>query len=276
MKLMCAAGFVATLLALPGIGLAQAPAASVAFEVASVKESSSVEIDGLFRRQPGRFIVTNLPVRSIIQYAYRIREYQLIDAPTWTARSYDINATIGNPSASDDDVRLMLQQLLADRFSLRIHRDQRDLPMYALVPARGDGRLGSQLVRADVDCDKLAAERASQPAGARGPNQPRSCAMFANAWLVRGFSQTMPQLAQVLETILRTRVVDRTGLTGRFNIDVQWAPKGSPGTEPGNGSVEDRAAMFTAFPEQLGLKIEPVRGRVDVVIVDSVQRPTPD
>jgi hypothetical protein len=102
--------------------------AQTAFDVASVKENSSGGLDGVFRREPGRFTVTNLSLEWIIQTAYGIRDYQLVNAPNWTKRRYDIAATFAPPDASQDEVRPMLQRLLANRFGLRVHREERRLP----------------------------------------------------------------------------------------------------------------------------------------------------
>jgi uncharacterized protein (TIGR03435 family) len=105
---------------------AQAPA----FDVASVKENSSGGMDGVFRRQPGRFTVTNLSLEWIIQNAYGIREYQLVNAPNSRKRRYDIAMTFTPADASQDEVRLMLHRVLADRFGLRVHREQRRFTLY--------------------------------------------------------------------------------------------------------------------------------------------------
>jgi uncharacterized protein (TIGR03435 family) len=86
----------------------------------------------------------------------------------------------------------------------------------------------------------------------------------------------MPQFSQLLEQIIGTPVFDETGLTGTFNIDARWAPSRDPSTEPGNGTPEELAAMFTALPEQLGLKLEPSRAPMDVLVIDHVERPTED
>ena len=110
-----------------------------AFDVASIKENSSGSGDGVFRRQPGRFIVTNLSLEWIIQTASGIREYQLVDAPNWTKRRYDIAATFAPPDASQDEVRLMLQRLLADRFGLRVRREERRLSLYELTQSSPGG-----------------------------------------------------------------------------------------------------------------------------------------
>ena len=115
-----------------------------AFEVASIKENRSGGMDGVFRRQPGRYTVTNLSLEWIIQTAFGIREYQLVNAPGWTRRRYDIAATFAPADASQDEVRLMLQRLLAERFGLRVHREQRRLTLYELTQSSA-GVLGPRL-----------------------------------------------------------------------------------------------------------------------------------
>jgi uncharacterized protein (TIGR03435 family) len=242
-----------------GQGLAPlAPAAST-FEVASVKESHSLEIDGVFNRTGGRFIASNLELRSLIQYAYRIREYQLVNVPEWAnSTRYSIEATVADASASNDAVRAMVQNLLAERFGLRTHREQRDLPMYALVVARDDRRLGAQLVPVEIDC-------ATAP-----------CNAFVTTASFRATGTLLNGFVQQLELILHAPIVDRTALTGRFNINVRWSPPGGPAADPRDASVEQRAAIFSALPEQLGLRLQSVRGPVEVVVIDSLARPTPD
>lgn len=240
------------------------------FDVASVKESPSVTLDGVVHQNPGRFTVENLPLRDVIQYAYRIREYQPIGSPGWISRTnFNINATFTNASASDDDVRVMVQRLLSERFGFRAHRETRELPIYVLAVARGDGKLGPNLVRSDVDCDRLAAERFVQP-----NTSPRPvCSMLVTSTFVRGSSRTMSQFARALENVLRTPIVERTGLAGHFNIDVRWAAPRPP-SEPGDVTAEDVGALFTALREQLGLKLDSRKGPVEMLVIDHVEWPT--
>jgi uncharacterized protein (TIGR03435 family) len=230
-----------------------------AFDVASVKNSSSLEMDGFFNQTGGRFTVTNLALRSIIRYAYRVNDYQMISVPGWAhSTRYNIEATFVDAPTSNDDVRAMLQNLLAERFGLRSHREQRELPMYALVVAREDRRLGPQLVPVDTDCAIA------------------QCNAFVTTSFFRASGTLLSGFVQQLEMILHEPIVDRTGLTGRFNIDVRWAPQGDRGIDPADATVEQRAAIFTALPEQLGLRLQPIRGPVDVIVIDSLGRPTPN
>ena len=113
---------------------------------------------------------SNTPLRFLILYAYQLLDHQLIGAPEWTSLTgFDITATYPPGKVSTDhDVRLMLQGLLSDRFGLTVHREQREVPTYALILTRKDGRLGPRLLRSDVDCEKwLAGKRPKVDAGGR-------------------------------------------------------------------------------------------------------------
>jgi uncharacterized protein (TIGR03435 family) len=233
------------------------PTQSPAFEVASVKESESLELDGVFRSTPGRFTVTNLSVRWILRYAFRLRDYQVIGAPGWTETRYQIDARFADTSASDEQVRRMVQRLLADRFALRARREQRTIPVYELKKVRGDGTLGPKLTQSRNDC------------------QNRYC-MFQTDGSIKGFGRTMAQLTPLLDAVIKGPVVDRTGLTGTFDFDLAWGDAGDPTKDPSDQTPEGRAALLTALREQLGLTLEATRAPYDVLVVESISRPTPN
>ena len=253
------------------------------FDVASVKENTSVsDTGGISRATPGRLRITNTPLRFVLLDAFELLDHQLIGAPEWTESArFDIIATYAVP-ATEQDGRAMLRQLLADRFGLVTHRERRELPMYALVMARKDRALGPQLVRSDVDCEKWIAEKRPQ-AGAGGPSrvapggQRPACMMIASRRFITAGTRTIAQLSTSLQALTGRPVVDRTGLTGTFDFDVQWTsgtiapPVGANATAP-----DDGPSIFTALQEQLGLRLESTRGPFDVVVIDSVKRPTPD
>src|SRR5687768_11059817 len=125
-----------------------------AFDVASVKESTSLEEDGFVRFDRGRFTVTNLSARWMVRWAYRLSDYQIIGAPGWTETRYDVAATYSPPQAPAPDVRVMAQRLLAERFSMRARLDQRTIRVYELVRATKDARLGPALTPASGDCTR--------------------------------------------------------------------------------------------------------------------------
>jgi uncharacterized protein (TIGR03435 family) len=149
---------------------------------------------------------------------------------------------------------------------LRVHREPRAIPVYALVAARDTRQLGPQLTRSATDCSQPA-----PPATDGARPQPR-CVIFAGASIIRGFARTMPQLAERLEEIVGAPVLDRTELQGVFDFDLRWGTEGT--RDPSIQSPEDLASLFTALQEQLGLKLQSTHGQYDVVVVDSVARPT--
>jgi uncharacterized protein (TIGR03435 family) len=163
----------------------------------------------------------------------------------------------------------MLRTLLAQRFKLAVHRETKTLPIFELVRARRDGAMGPQLHRANVDCEPLLASQ---------PETRERCILYAlpsGMLMLRG--QTMGAFANALTQLLNRTVVDRTGLSGGFDADAQFDPKGLPGMlqlRPEEQPPNDAASLDTALKEQLGLKLESNRGPVNVLIIDHVEHPT--
>jgi uncharacterized protein (TIGR03435 family) len=153
----------------------------------------------------------------------------------------------------------MMQSLLEERFALKAHRETREGPVYRLVLAKQDGTLGPQLLKSNSECgDKPPASVpwALQACHARtGPAD-----MIMGATLFSG-------LTNALESLVDRRIIDETGLSGRFDVKLEWSR---------DQSDVERPSIFTAIQEQLGLKLEPARGPISVVVIDSISRPTPD
>jgi uncharacterized protein (TIGR03435 family) len=187
----------------------------------------------------------------------------------------------------------MLRALLAERFGLRIRTETREQPILALVAANADGRLGPRLTRANADCEPiLAARRAGgtpPPAPRPGTVAPCVVQFFRNR-ITLG-SQPLAELADYLSASVRRHVVDRTGLTGLFDLELTWTPDQPPPADTpdrivvggvdidltGGAKVDPNGAgMLTALREQLGLRLESARGPVDVLVIERVERPTPD
>jgi uncharacterized protein (TIGR03435 family) len=264
------------------ITAAQSPQPS--FDVASVKENTSGSgSGGIAAPTPGRWRITNTPLRFIVLEAFGLRDHELIGAPDWThSTAFDITATYAaDPARTLQDTRAMLQTLLADRFGLQTHRETRELPIYSLVMARQDGALGPQLVRSTIDCEQWIAEKRPRlGAGSPSPVVPGGkrpvCQLVATRRLISAGTQTMQQLTGPLQSFTGRPVVDRTGLAGAFDFDLQWtsgpvAP--APGAPP---AADDGPSIFAALQEQLGLRLEPGRGPFEVVVIDEIHRPTPD
>jgi uncharacterized protein (TIGR03435 family) len=261
---------------------AQSPQPS--FDVASVKENTSGSgVGGIAPPTPGRWRITNTPLRFIVLEAFGLRDHELIGAPEWTeSTAFDITATYSaEPARTLQDTRAMLRTLLADRFGLKTHRETRELPTYTLVVARKDGALGPQLVRSTFNCDQWVAENRPQTtAGKPSPLAPGGrrpvCRMLANRSFIAAGTQTMQQLANVLQSLTGRPVTNRTGLAGAFDFDLQWT-NGPVGPAPGAAPPpDDGPSIFTALQEQLGLRLESGRGPFEVVVIDAIRRPTPD
>ena len=252
------------------------------FEVVSVKpHASRTGPSKISSDDPGRFMATNTPLWFLILYAYEIPEYQLIGAPDWTYEStFDIAGTYPNRrQPTDHETRVMLQNLLVERFSLKLHHEQRELPTYALVLARKDGRLGPQLQRSDVDCAKWAQEkRPNTDAGRPSPVSPSgkrpSCTMIATRTYLTGGARTMDDIAKTLHSMVSRPVADRTGLTGVFDVDLRWSRYDLTADAGTSDSANNSPSIFAALQEQLGLKLVPQREKFDVLVLDDVTRPT--
>ena len=289
-RLIAAAAF-CCLVAWPSAVPAQPPeGAKPQFEVSSVKQNLSENGDGKISSSiPDRFVATGYPVYFLIQYAYDLKGHQLAGAPDWTwDKLYDVVGKYPDERRpTDADVRLMLQGLLAERFGLKVHSEQREVPAYDLVLARKDGRLGPQLVKSDVDCVawmKLKRSRidGGGPSAVSPSGRRPECMILTTRKYITAGATNLHDLAGPLEALLDRPVVDKTGLTGGYDIDLQWDPAGMYADRPssaatnGTPSGPTGPSVFTAVEEQLGLKLVPGREKLDVVVVDQIKPADPN
>lgn len=247
----------ASLTALVGRLSAQAPSPVPTFEVASMKPSARQTGPGVnveWKITPGRVHYVNTLIREIMLRAYGIKGYQLV-APAWfDSDAWDIEATMPVDTTMQQ-VSLMFQQLLTERFQMVMHREQRDLPVYALTVASG----GIKMVEVP-------------PTKTTGLN---NTLLPAGGMRVNG-NVSMPVLIHFLQLQLRRPVVDMTGLTGVFAIQLDWTPgemerSGAP-SETGLDEVSAGPSLFTSVSETLGLKIDVRKTPVEVLVVDRAQR----
>jgi uncharacterized protein (TIGR03435 family) len=260
---------------------AQTPAPPrAAFDVVSVKPNASGERTMQLSLQPsGRLVAVNVPLQTLIQYAYQLQDYQMVGGPEWQRTDrFDIMATSSASMAAGAMVVMqpMIQSLLADRFRLIVHRESRDMPIFALVKAKSDGRLGPALTKSTVDCDAIrSAARPGVPQPLNASGQP-ACGMRitrGHAW--SGGFPVSNLLLWLSQTVQRT-VVDRTGLTGNYDADVTFTPDLPPGAQVDAPAAADPPSLFTALQEQLGLRLDAQRGPVDVLVIDSAEKPAED
>ena len=271
---------------------AQAPAPRLAFEVASVKPNAS---DGglvAIGYPGGRFSATNATLRMLVRNAFGLQDIQIEGGPSWmNSARFDIVAKPEGP-ATFSQMQAMLRTLLEDRLKLKSHTESKELPVYGLVMARSDRRLGAQLKAAGAECLQIAV-----PAGAPPPPPPppgpspvraaSECPSLFGLGSISGRRVTMARLAIGLSPSTNRIVLDQTGLAGDFDLDLHWTPDLSllprAGRAPGepvfiNGQALDPngPSLFTALQEQLGLKLESQRGPVEILVIDGAERPTED
>ena len=273
---------------------AQAPAVPAdkpKFEVASVRENTADDGKVMIGIQPGgRFTAVNVALWDLIRQAFAVQRTQIVGAPDWTETArYDIVAKAeseiprGGPGAPIGPLNFMMQDLLEDRFKLRAHRETRDMPIYALVLARSDKKFGASFQPSTVDCAAMRGRgsRAGGPPGPPPPGQRPICGMRMGPHEVSASGVPLVQFTQVLSQLTQRIVVDRTGLTGNFDIDLTFTPDRMPQGPPPPGvplpSIDPNGpSLFTALQEQLGLKLDSERAPVEVLVIDHVERPTPD
>jgi uncharacterized protein (TIGR03435 family) len=264
---------------LVAISLSAFAAQGVAFDVASVKPNTSGDgASTIGFEQGGRFLAVNMPVASLIQTAYAtsaVPRPQIVGGPAWIdSDRFDVGAvTDRNPS--QDQRLMMLRALLADRFKLAIHQETRELPIYNLVRSSPDGKLGDKLRVSDIDCDALR-NSGRMP----DPGQLRPCMMAFGLGSLHVKGMTTSQFATGgLARLVNRPVFDRTGLGATvYDWALEWTPdqpsQVSGGTTPSNLGLP--SSIFSALQEQLGLKLESAKGPIDVLVIDHVEKPTPD
>jgi len=254
-----------------------------------VKPNKAADGNASIRRQPGgRFNSVNVPARFLITFSYQLQGFQLVGGPDWVANDrFDIIAKMEGdppptpPGAGPDPMMLAMRSLLADRFKLVMHKETRELDIYALVMAKPGGKPGAALKPTTTDCAGLAkASRSGAPPGPPGPSEPVRCGSRQSNGRIQFNGMPLALFANGISGQVGRMVIDRTGLTGNWDFELNFTPdrplgQQPPGAEP--PPVDPNApTLVTAIQEQLGLKLESTKGPVDVWVIDSIQQPIPD
>jgi uncharacterized protein (TIGR03435 family) len=257
------------------IAVAVAAMAAIAlsqeFEVASIKPNMSGDRRvGIQMAPGGRYVASGINTKFLIQQAYGVRDYQIQGGPRWLDTDrFDINAKAAGGEFKREHMGIMMQKLLADRFQLKIRRETKELPVYSLLVAKGGSKLKPRAAEGGE----------SRPMFRMGRGQ-------INAQNV-GMAMFVNELARQAGR----NVIDNTGLTGNFDVKLEWTPEpgqgggglfGGPAGPGGPGGDGPRPApadpngptLFTAIQEQLGLKLEPAKGPVEIIVIDSVEKPS--
>ena len=246
--------------------VAAVPAAkeSPAFEAASVRPTDPNRVGSTFNFAPGELQIGGGTLRKILETAYNLRTFQILGGPTWLdADRYDISArndaalNVLPKKQRNAEMRRGLQTVLADRFQLEVHRETREWPEYALVVAKGGNRLNP-------------------------PDDGVGNGINAGCGAMRGTRATMSDLAMVLSRQMERPVLDKTSLSGRYDFEMNYTPDNGCASRQPDGStansetLTDRPSIFTALQEQLGLKLESIKGPVEVIVIDRAERPGPN
>jgi bla regulator protein BlaR1 len=236
------------------IAFAQQPA-TPSFEVASVKPADPSDKPGFLHTAPGRMELDGVTVKMLIQQAWAISGYRIFGGPSWLdSTRYNIaaKAADGAGKLTLDQMRPMLQTLLTDRFHLVVHRETKELPLYRLVVSRNGKKF-------------------SESAASGEPQSRMSTGQIHDE------KASLDTLASQLGQQLGRFVVNQTGLRGDFALHLQWTP--DPGQNQGGDSDApppagaDGPSLFTALQEQLGLKLESSKGPVEVLVIDTAEKP---
>lgn len=236
------------------------------YEVISVKLDNPDQAPQMWASlQPDGYSAKGISLMFLLMYAYKIApDYRIIGAPAWwNDNRYDIQAKVGDsdlpafqelPYPQRD---AMVQQVLTERFKLKVHRETRIQPIYSLVVARQ-----GVLTEAPPPAD-------GKPVGMgmmRGRGDRAGQMVFTDF--------TTAVLARNLSGMLGRMVVDNTGLTGQYHADLHWTPDRGPRAGSNPGVDAEELSIFTALPEQVGLKLVPTKGPVEVLVIDHVELPS--
>jgi uncharacterized protein (TIGR03435 family) len=261
-------------LCLSALLVAQAP---LAFDVASIKPNNSGAVGEQVRFYPpsGRVQMTNVTVKRMIQNAYQLQDQQIAGGPGWIASEhFDIVANSDAANLTPQDRWMMVRALLAERFKLKMHTEMREQAVFALILARRDGQLGEHLKKSNTDCKAPTAPRTG-PIDLSVPNQCGVIMGGSGRMNFRGV--TMETLAAQLSARVGRSVVDRSGLEGRYDLDVEFSPQplqAGSAEAAADRPADTAASIYTAVQEQLGLKLESQKGSIQVTVIDSIEHPT--
>jgi uncharacterized protein (TIGR03435 family) len=264
------------------------------YEVASIKPSKP-QPGGMImmgsRPTPDGFTATNQTLKMLVQRAYGVNDYQVEGGPNWLGSDrYDIDAKMDGPAAdalqklTPEEQTIarqkMLQALLADRLKLTIHRDTKELPIYTLII----GKNGSKLQESKPDAANPSPDGSNGPGGRGG----RGISMIfdGGARSMTAKASPISNLVSTLSGSLGRPVLDKTGLTGKYDFTLKWSPDESQmqappgGAGPPNGPAPigspDSGAptLLIAIQEQLGLKLESGKGPVVLIVIDHIEKPS--
>jgi uncharacterized protein (TIGR03435 family) len=251
-----------------------------AFDVASVKPSVQGSREQMTIQPGGRLTVNGFPLQFLVAVSYRLAPFQMSGANGWMAsdrwsietKAEEVSSIPAwSPPYLPEVIAVRLRALLEDRFALKVHRETRELKAYTLTIAKN----GSRLITAD------APPPSTPQGGSAAERTPPPGSMAAGPGVIIASAVTMDQIVNYLNRIMDLPVIDKTGLTGHYNIRLRFAPESSrplSAPPPADGStpavnVAGDPSIFVALEEQLGLSLTSRKEAVEVLVIDSARRP---
>ena len=270
--------FAISLLNTLSLGVAQAPAATAGavgkqeaaaklpeFDAVSIKQHQDRNDGMSWRTTPDGFITVNCTLLNLIGSAYSIRGDLISGGPDWIRSSgFDVTAKVAGPEVEalkklrGRQRADMLRPMLADRFGVKVHEESKILPLYELVVSKNGPKLKpSPPIPPDPDA------RPGDP-----PISRMTMSMGPGEW--SGSHMTTGNIADNLAGIVGRTVLNKTGLTGQYEVNLKWSEEHGPA----NNDAETGPSIFTALQEQLGLRLEPGKGPTETLVIDHVEKPT--
>jgi uncharacterized protein (TIGR03435 family) len=238
------------------LAVACSVACAQSFEVASIHASEPGLRTGSVHTDPGVFSVHNMTLHFCIEWAYGVSPLQ-VSGPAWLNEvRFDINAKAADHNADDDHLRLMVRAMLADRFGLKVHHEQKEQQVFALTVAKNGPKFHSQGTK---DASRFTE---SARDGATGFSEDKTGAMADHV--------TMGDVANKVSELVNRIVIDKTGLSGRYDFRLDLTPYMTPDTDGAKADI--MSILFAGFNDQLGLKLEAGKESVDLLVVDAVSK----
>jgi uncharacterized protein (TIGR03435 family) len=260
--------------------VADAAAKAPEFDVVSIrpnKDTAQMSGNGTFRMRtvnratPDGYSASNVDLKSLIANAYGVRPDQISGGPGWTdSDHFDVEAKVVPADGAalqpptKEQRNLMLRSMLADRFKLAVHNETKEAPIYEMVIAKGGSKFQD------------AKPGDSNPNGTKGPDgvaRP-GMTMSMGPGHLKGSAMQLAALTTWLSSQLGRPIVDKTGLTGKYDIDLHWTPDPGPGSVDATSTDASGPSIFTAVQEQLGLKLVSTKGPIDTLVIDHAEQPS--
>jgi uncharacterized protein (TIGR03435 family) len=271
----------------PALG-ADANAVLPKFEVATIKPTKDDDGRTMMMFTPDGISIHGVPMKMLLRESFGVEDDRILGEPGWVKNRFDIEAKVDADDAPKlknlkiDQRRGMMLPLLQDRFNLKYHHETRELPIYALVVAKG----GVKMKEAAPDPPAKSEDtKPDDPTAKDKPRMGRHSLMMNGRGHLESTGTTTTMLVHILSSQLGRTVVDKTGLTANYDYTLQWTPDdagmpmagGGGDNGQGKGEVPPDAggpSLFTALEEQLGLKLEATKNSVDVIVIDHIDLPS--